>query len=530
MIHLHPDKAVEQKKLTLEKIRKAKGEDVYWQAVRQLCLTDYWYFVREILGWGWFDEVLHGKELLSFMEDNEEYDHGVAFPRGHLKTLSFCARNIQRILRNPNIAILAASATEALAKGIGSLIGNELLTNEKLHKAFPDLPTSTTETEMWGNRGYQLPKRSPRIDPTLYCTSIEANVTGRHPDIIWLDDLIVAHNNNPDGWAKAEEFIKNCLLLLPPHGHLELTFTRWHDADTYGRLISGKLTGKQGPIKFLIKSCWEDDNPLKQPIYPAAIRWDMPTISGFSPQMLEDMRANLGGFFNAQMRNDPKPESDQQIKVSDVNIFEKPDAPPHTRCHALGIESLGGGKLIIQALREEAEKLKLFLPIVEFTNSKGSKSVGKEDRILTALEPIVREGRLWAQRWMIPESQAEQESLGYEIRRLGAAKHDDIVDALHNVPVNLSKGLVPAEKEPAHLYISCDLAWTEKKTSDFCVLIAVAVDHRNNFWILDYDRFQNKSPIGIAMRVIQFFQKHDLAGSDSIERRVKRRGFGSTYK
>jgi hypothetical protein len=519
-----------------------------WEwAARNYILEDPWFLTRVVMGFHWVDEELHGRHLLShYFRENDEgvlsadhFDKATFIPRGHIKTLQLgCAIGvIWRILNNPQIGILYGSATDSLSKDVGLFISGTLLHNEILQACFPDiLPKSKNECEQWGIRGYRLPC-SKRKDATLICTSMGAVTTGKHPDITICDDLIVPQNNNQLGWTKAFEFIKTCLALLPPHGILEVLGTRYNDADTYSRIISGEIRGKQGVIETLVESCYVDDDPEKGPIWPAKKRWTSNIISGYTVQQLEDMRFTMGSFFNAQMRNDPVPEGDQVIRIHDVNTFTKDQEPTHGRPARVGIDEAGGGTLIINTLKEELQKLYMTMPIRAVSYKKGKRSVdgaktSKEDQILSAIEPVIRSGNLWIRDSMMPENDADTDKLGYEIKRLGAARYDDQVDVLHLIEKYLIKGRFPAEGQTPHMYIGCDLAFTESRTSDYTAIMAVVVTPDKRRWVIDIDRFRAKSPMVIANRIISFYRKHDVV-SERDKRAAwgkKKKSFAASYK
>jgi hypothetical protein len=172
----------------------------------------------------------------------------------------------------------------------------------------------------------------------------------------------------------------------------------------------------------------------------------------------------------------------------------------------MGLETTGGGRVIFQGFRDWLDQMRLHIPLVEIITKR---NVGtKYERISTAIQPIISQGRLHAQSWMIGDEYGS-DGLGYEIRRFGKASHDDILDALHNIPVHLSNGCLPMQDAPWDLYISVDLAWTEDKRSDWTVAIAVAIDSKGNHYIIDYDRFQIQAPTGIYTRLLEFYNKHN---------------------
>jgi phage terminase large subunit-like protein len=513
IIHDSPDQSVKDKADVLLNLRKRPGYvrigdhrlTHYEHAIRELILKDPWFLIRFVLQFHHFDEILHGQKLLRhYFYPREDRDKAIAIPRDHLKTSTSMVINLQRLLRNPNIALLISSATEGLARAIGAEIADHLIRNDYIQAAFPDIaPKNPKDCSKWGLKGYQLPFRKPRRDDSIFCCSLNTTITGRHPDVIVGDDLIGKENNNEKGWKDGREFLKTCIPVLPPHGYFELQFTRWNDNDPYADCISGDLRGKQGPFDCLVMSCWEDDEAENAPIYPRQRRWNGDRDSGYSTELLLNTKASLGDLFNSQYLNDPVPERDQPINVKNVQVYEKDKSPKFGRCVKIVCEVTGGGLPIFSLIEEEALKINLPIGIEPVNNPK---TIDKHDRILKNVEPIVRMGRLWVQSWMLGPS---TDSFEYELKRLGAAKHDDIVDCLSNIIEFGIAGSAAKEGGDADLYIGVDPAWSDKKRSDFTVIMAVAIDDKANYYIIDYDRFKEKSPTIIANRVIEFYRRFD---------------------
>lgn len=527
ILHKSPDAEVSQMATDLHKLGYDTPE--YWEAFAECCKSSLWFLARCVLGVGYFCEDLHGTRLSRFLAENENHDIAIFIPRGHCKTTFLSAYYTQTILNNFRFALLVASATDKMAHGIAELIASHLMTNKWLKKAFPALPETRQGLSLWGKDGYRLLHDGPpRIDPTLFPASLKTNVTGRHPDEIWLDDLIVEVNNSLVGYEKARAFINNCKALLTPSGRLVVTGTRWGDADPYEGIISGEIEGNKGRFKTLVLSCWEDDDPKKSPIYVPEIRWNMTDSSGYPDELLQRKKKDMGRFFNAQYRNDPAPADDQVINVNDIQIYEKDSLPKLGEIRILGIETTGGGLLVYNTLQEEIEKMKIFMPLAEVGAQRKQGST-KTDHIVATLEPVIRQGKLKILPWMKGEGW-EDSTLWYEIKRLGAAKHDDIVDALRMVRQSLQPGIIPPDGHPADVYIAGDVAWSEAEQADFTALIAVAVDHKENYWVLDYDRFKLKSPVGIAHRIIEFYQKWAHGPTNAYKRNSSsKKSWATTY-
>ena len=486
---------------------KAKDPVTYRRLVRELCLKNPWFLMRVVLQWGFLDEDLVGREFIGHIAEHYYEDVLILLPRGHGKTVPMAAILIQEILRDPNIALMVIMGEEERSKSFGAMIANELMYNEILQEVFPDiLPKPGMAPEKWGGGGeYILPNRKYRLDPTIKCTSIGSRLTGRHPDKIFIDDLIEEKNNTPDGWSKAERVVKNCWTLLPAHGKIYWTATRWHDADTTGKAESGELGGKRGPFKVLKRSCYIDDDPNKGVIYPEKVRWTMEVLTGYTTEMLLQARRTLGSFFNAQMRNDPLPEDEAFINVNDINVYNDIDFEIG-EIRAVGVEETGGGSPIITHMKEKAEEMGVNVPWQAFATTRAA-GLTKADRILAALQPAISAGRLYARSEHVSDPEDES-TLAHELKRLGVGKHDDIADALYSAVVHLIKNSYPPKKSPADLYLCCDLAWTTGDRNDYSVLMAIAATPDEKLYVLDYDRFKIASPSGIWDRFLAFYLRH----------------------
>lgn len=542
IVHEYPDEAVREKGRILGDLKRRRGTAAFNEAIAELILKDLWFLIRYALDWHFFDEEIHGKLFMSFYAERENKDTLLCVPRGHCKTMFKCARNIQRICANPDIAIMAVSATDGLAKAIGGIISTELRSNPILQTCFPHLPRPDETMKQWGAYAYQINKRQPRLEPTLLLSSIQSNQTGYHPDIIDVDDITVEKNNNPPGWAKQEAFLANGLRLLPPHGKFDWTGTRWSDADPLGKAITGEILGKQGRFEVMQLSCFVDDDPEKDPIFPAKARWNSSEVSGFPKEQLiremHDPQPKNRRFFSCQMRNDPMPREEQKLNIDAIKLFSLSDVdekgrsivPKFQPCSLVGVEVTGGGLVVYNLLEEQLEKQGLTLPLKQIAMP-NTRHVEKADRIHATLEPIINDGRLHIPHEMMPKDQSNTDCLGYELRRLGAARHDDMADCLHMIPEYLIGSIYPVDKEDAHLYICCDLAYSEKLQSDYTVFMAMIATHSKHLWLLGMDRFQESKPTVICNRLIQFYLSWNArATGDAFFRRRKKRSFAGSYR
>ena len=507
-VHKEPDKAIRGYAKDINGLSGDKRQTL----IRTLCKEDPWFLVRYVFDWWFADEHLHGQIIPQFYKDNEGKDTLLLLPRGHMKTLMSVVFIVQDILTDPNSSTLVVSSTEDLAKSICALVAQHLRYNPILVNNFPELPQENDKLDKWGVTGYTLPRRKPRIEPTLYIGSLKKGVTGTHPDKIRADDITGISNNDPNGYKAGIDFLTEAKNLLYSNGTINWNATHWNDSAPSRLAERGHIQGKQGPFQVLKMTCFKDgDREKAEPIYPEKRRWNSPSISGHNREgFLAKMNSKLASVrqdFNCQQMNDPAPLEESTLDLEAVNTFKAlEDAPPICPPITFGIEAIGGGQVLFNGLDDLLVDQGLNIPIEEISYP-SKRGIEKHDRIRIALEPIINDGRFHCIESQWPEHDADEGTLRYELSRLGAARNDDIGDAVHIVPEYLSKGLLPRKGEPAHVYLAADTAYGSNAASDYSVLVAVAVDQRAHYWLLDVERFQLKSPSAIHRRIIDFYYK-----------------------
>ncbi len=504
LIHSDAEAVYQQQCRTLQSIARQLGREAETQAMRELCLKDPWFLAQHAFNFYFMDKYLHGRVFASHYRKAllaPGMDIMTLVPRGHCKTTWLSVFLVQEILNNPDIAIAIVSGTEKLAKLVAKLIADTLRNNEVLQRCFPDiLPNAEHPPSNWGVRGYFLPNRQGRIDPTLVVGSVTSNVTGTHPDILVLDDIVYGASESQ--LEAAENAYIEAMAIMPPHGRVIINGTRWHDADLYGKILEGRYSGNLGEYKTLIMGCWEPDG--QTPVYPKKPRNNQRLDSGFSRDDLLRRKANNAQFFFCQYLNDPAPQEAAVLRVDDIVIYEPSELPEYLPCYSLGVETNGPAVSFPALFQGVCESYSLSIPIIEINSGRlGNKGEGKQNRLLTTLSPLFENKQIRALKWMIEE----RGQLGDEVRRFGKAKHDDIIDALHMVPLHLACGIHPAHGQPAVCYISVDLAFSVAEDRDFTVFMAIVVDSRNQYWIADYKRFQERNPLQIAQQLIRFYQQ-----------------------
>jgi hypothetical protein len=531
LLHNDPEKAFRKQIITLDTIRNEYSQEEYVRQVAHLCKTDLWFLMRHALGFHYLDSDFHGRKFVRHYaraihggSDGHGRDLLTLASRGHCKTTILACFLIQEILNWPTIAIGIISGTEKLARYIAKMIADALMFNPVLQQCFPDiLPNANNPARNWGIRGYYLPRVDSRLDPTIAVGSISSNLTGTHPDIMVFEDIV--WSKNPTDLEKAEQAFIESLPILPPHGKIIVNGTRWHDADLYGKIVDGRFEGNRGKFVIMREGCFVDPKAeVLEAVYPSKRRGGMITESGFRVEDLLRKKKNDRLMFACQYLNEPMPEEDVVLRKDDLQVYEDDGTlPTYTKVEMVGIETVGPSVVFPELFRQACAEYGASIPVREFRPVKGA---GKIERIMSTLNPLVSNKKVFVRPWM----KNERNQLGEEMERLGVARHDDIVDALHMVPASMTGGTTPNESKPAQAYIVADLAFSRTVDSDFTVYMAVAVDHHNNHWVIDYERMQETNPMTLATRLIKFYQRINSKAIDPGYNRSGRRwSLGRSY-
>lgn len=226
--------------------------DPTWLQLRERCKNDLWFLAGTVLGYG--DKVkmnlrVHGL-FCKFLERKlgipaiDQCPHRkVLMPREAGKsTLGTQAYTIQRILQNPNIAILIANEKLENAAAFLSAIKQEFSTNEFLRELFPDIIPDPKST-VWATDKIVVTRTQTRREPTIFCIGEGGTVTGMHPDLIIADDLFSreamenARSGNSDMTGKINRWISQLRNLVnawaEPFPELLFIGTHWFAGDPY---------------------------------------------------------------------------------------------------------------------------------------------------------------------------------------------------------------------------------------------------------------------------------------------------------
>ena len=185
--------------MSLQQITFTKGDET-WKAWRRRATEDLYWFASVVCGYGepvGMTEGMH-KLMCRVVErktgvpeiDGKKY-RMVLMPRGTGKsTLVSQAYILQRICKDPNIAVLLCNEKLENAQSFLSAIKHQFEQNELFRALFPELIHPDTGKAKWNETEINVPRTTGRKEPTIRCTGVGAALASQHPDLIIVDDML----------------------------------------------------------------------------------------------------------------------------------------------------------------------------------------------------------------------------------------------------------------------------------------------------------------------------------------------------
>jgi len=453
-------------------IRSLDDKASVLEMARKQCRESLYYLATEILGYTDWD-VCH--------DDLERFISGwakkkaILLPRGHLKTsLVTISKTVQFILRDANVRILIANQVWDRAR--------DILREIKGHFEMGMLPHLFGHfvSQKWTEDSVVVRQRTRAYkEPTIMTTGVEAETTGGHYDIIFLDDLVGLQNSGTvDQLEKAKRFRRSMVNLLEPGGKIIEIGTRWHLNDTFSDILEKEIdyydvmvrrVVEDGKIIFpkkfakrfdRVRKTWLADPTGTCMDYVDHLRASMPANEFSSQYMNEPIddasRIFRDGDFRYYTRS---PEGLFKVMTVDPAITEKNTADKTAIVvmgmdvgrkvyvldylagrwgisdvirniflmwerfypNAVGMESMGFQRALKYALETEMRDRRQFFAIEELRSPNLSNA--KELRI-KALEPFYRRGDIFHHETM------KGKELERELMTFPKGRNDDLADAL----------------------------------------------------------------------------------------------------
>ena len=207
---------------------------------RQLLEDDLWMFARFCLPHFSFGDIHRDVFRLIGDKDRRKNRPNVLalIPRDHLKSVMVAVYSAWRVARNPAYTILYISANEDLGRLQMSFIQN-IFQSKEFRALWPDhfIPEAGRRDKWTGlalNVDHPLRAQRNIRDETIAVKTVKADKTGRHPDEIIYDDLVVPNNAYTElGRGEVRKGASEAVSLAKSNALMTAVGTVYHPKDQY---------------------------------------------------------------------------------------------------------------------------------------------------------------------------------------------------------------------------------------------------------------------------------------------------------
>src|SRR5438128_2582196 len=124
------------------------------------------------------------RELQEFLSDGAR--SLVELPRDHGKTVQVLIRIVWELGRNPNLRVLLASGSAALAVQRGKFLRDAIAENPRVRMVFPEL----LPDQPWRLSSFRIRRPGNSVSPTVVALGIGGSATGARADLLVCNDVV----------------------------------------------------------------------------------------------------------------------------------------------------------------------------------------------------------------------------------------------------------------------------------------------------------------------------------------------------
>lgn len=216
------------------------------EEARQIAVNSFPAFVKLIAS---YQVMGHCHEDLCrwIQEQDKEYKL-ILWPRDHGKSRYAAFYTVWRLVRDPSLSIIYASATSSLAEKMLEFIKTKILESKKFQSYFPNMINEETgRRAMWTQSKIIVdhPMRTLHgsSDPTYVTVGVGGNLTGNHGALVVLDDVVVYNNTvleGETGRQKVNNWVGMLASILSAENDCLVVGTRYHPDDAYSMMIEAE--------------------------------------------------------------------------------------------------------------------------------------------------------------------------------------------------------------------------------------------------------------------------------------------------
>lgn len=197
------------------------------------------------------------RDLCDWISQQEGNNKLILWPRDHCKSRYASFYSAWRVVRDPAVTIIYGSATAEKAEEMLRFV-KTILESPRTQRYFPGLihPVEN-KRNAWNNNCIIIdhPERLKRgvVDATINTCGIGKTITGKHCDLVVLDDVVVNNNNSEAGRKELNRWFDDISSIMSTDSEMLVVGTRYHPKDLYQRMMDTKIEGITD----------EDGNPLE---------------------------------------------------------------------------------------------------------------------------------------------------------------------------------------------------------------------------------------------------------------------------
>lgn len=279
------------------------------------------------------------RDLCSWWQRSDRKDNQIVLlPRDHGKSRYLAFRCAHRITIQPDVRIIYISATSGLAQAQLAFI-KQILTSDIYRRYWPDMVNEQeSKREQWTNDSICVdhPKRGEEAvrDPTILTGGLTTGLTGRHCDVMVMDDIVVMENTyTEEGRQKVKNQYSMLTSIKSTDSETWVVGTRYDSKDLYGEMLQmqepvfddeGNEIGREDIYEVFEKPVENVGDGSGEFLWPRQQRADGKWF-GFDRSIYERKKAEYPNRlqFRAQYYNDPNDPGDLRIDRSKFQYYEK---------------------------------------------------------------------------------------------------------------------------------------------------------------------------------------------------------------
>lgn len=521
----------------LQDVKRKDGVEEYYRQMGRLARSDYWFYLRAVVGYQFLDPWDHGEEQVWFLEQNLGSPMMFVMPRGSCKSAVITIPFIPWALaRDPMLRGLITNVRDPRARAFARQAA-EVVTSPRYQACFPYV----TPGRKWGEEGYyttaaenedddeteseELRAVESRVEASIGSVGVGGNITSNHVGVLIHDDLVSeATYDSESEHNAATKFLNESFNCIDIAGQMIMCFTRWKPDDVYEPYVSGVKQGPGGRFKvfvrgarktrFVLNDSGEVENEIFNPKRPWKDAHGKTKWVGYDDALLDSLETAHGDLYFALYENRPISDANRRLRYDLAKGFK--DVPFELSSEVrVGIEAGGPQDVMYTTLLRHMREENRAFPVQRMIPPRNK---DKQAHIQAALGHLLREERFFASEEFWRRSGIEKEMKDFP---LGSS--DDLLDS---VKWGALKAPQQIGENPPVPFISIDSAFTVGTQSNYTA-VTVCCWHGNHYHVLEGRKFKTQDADVVIQEIFRMYDKYSKGGTKRQSIVKKKRGFYS---